>query len=147
MGIALDQTNRYFVVFSNRALIAYPASILNTPPMRLPTVPRIAASNMNMLITSRFWVPILRMMPISLMRSVTDIIMILKIETPATIMEIPPIAVTNVVIAPNAEKIVARVALLSMTVTILSLLFICFSMVVFTTAESTPWLTFTTTVS
>ena len=37
MGIALDQTNRYFVVFSIRALMAYPARILNTPPMSLPT--------------------------------------------------------------------------------------------------------------
>ena len=37
---------------------------------------------MNMLITSLFWVPMLRMIPISLIRSLTDIIMILKIETP-----------------------------------------------------------------
>jgi hypothetical protein len=110
IGIALDQTNKYFVVFSNRALIPYPAIILNTPPITLPITPRIAASYMNILITSRFWVPILRIIPISLIRSVTDIIMILNIETPATIMEIPPIAVTNVVIAPNAVKIVARVA-------------------------------------
>src|SRR5665647_135804 len=121
IGIALDQTNRYFVVFNASVLIAYPAIILKTPPMMLPTMPRIAASYMNMLITSLFWVPILRMIPISLMRSVTDIIMILKIETPATIMEIPPIADTNVVTAPNAEKIDASVALLSITLTTLSL--------------------------
>ena len=98
-----------------------------------------------MLITSFFWVPILRMIPISLIRSLTDIIMILKIETPATIIEIPPIAVTNVVIVPNVAKIVARVALLSMTETILSLLFICFSIVVLTSAVSCPLFTLTTT--
>ena len=56
---------------------------------------------MNMLITSFFWVPILRMIPISLIRSLTDIIMMLKMETPATSIEIPPIAVTKVVIVPN----------------------------------------------
>ncbi len=45
----------------------------------------------------------LRMMPISLIRSFTDIIMMLKIETPATTMEIPPMAVTNVVTVLNVE--------------------------------------------
>ena len=58
---------------------------------------------MNMLITSFFWVPMLRMIPISFIRSFTDIIMMLKIETPATSIEIPPIAVTKVVTVLNVS--------------------------------------------
>ena len=51
---------------------------------------------MNIQRTSFLRVPSERMIPISLIRSVTDIIMMFKILIPATRREIPPITVVKV---------------------------------------------------
>ncbi|OQA56656.1 MAG: hypothetical protein BWY45_01746 [Euryarchaeota archaeon ADurb.Bin294] len=68
---------------------------------------------MNMLLTSARFVPIDLRIPISRYRSMTDIIMTLKMDTPATMREIPPIAMVKVDILPNVSKMVSRIALVS----------------------------------
>src|SRR5208337_3870834 len=79
---------------------------LMIPPTTAPIRPRMRASYRNILRTSPFSVPIESRIPISWTRSLTDIIITLKMLTAATTRELPPIAMMNVVIVPRVLVIV-----------------------------------------
>ncbi len=102
---------------------------------------------MNIRITSFRRVPMLRRTPISLIRSVTDIIMTLRIETPATMSDIAPMPIRKTVIESAAAKTLSRIAFVSMTLTTSSRRFIFSSIASLTVSRSLTSRTFTMTWS
>src|SRR5208337_1748664 len=98
---------KYAVVPIIASTTVYPMRTLHTPPIPAPSSPRMNASYKNIRRTSPFSVPIERRMPISWIRSETDIIITLNILTAATRSDIPPIAIINVVTVLSVEVSVA----------------------------------------
>ena len=85
----------------------------------------------------------LRRTPISLIRSVTDISITFRIETPATRSDIAPIPARKTVIDSVAAKTLSRIPRVSMTVTVSSRRFIFCSIDSLTASMLLTSLTFT----
>jgi len=109
--------------------------MLRIIPIPAPRRPMSAASYINIRRISFFWVPMLRRTPISLILSVTDIIMMLKMETAATRREMLAIMVAKLVMVERVDDILLIILLLSWTRTVSSLRFIMVSMA-FSTSET-----------
>ncbi|KAF5036312.1 hypothetical protein DSECCO2_576410 [anaerobic digester metagenome] len=89
----------------------------------------------------------LRRTPISLIRSVTDINITFKIETPATMSDTAPIPIRKMVIESTAAKTSFKIPRVSMTVTTFSRRFIFCSIASLTASRSLTSRTFTMTWS
>ncbi len=79
-------------------------------PTTPPRKPIINASERNSIRTSFFLKPIAFNMPISLVRSVTDTIIILSMLIPATINDIPAIEPKSIPIDPIIDETVDAIA-------------------------------------
>ena len=108
---------KYAVVPIIASTTVYPIATLQIPPIPAPRSPRMNASYRNIRRTSPRSVPIESRIPISSIRSLTDIIITLKILTAATRREIPPIAMMNVVTVLKADVSVASGEVASLILT------------------------------